>query len=512
MILACLFLNSCISAQQHWKLSYELEETALPALHSFAWARSGEDLLIVGGRRDGLHLRQPSLAFDQPGQNDSMYVLTAGGEVHGAALTGLDDSIRFQLSSTNPQFAQRDKYLYFTGGYGYFPPMEEHITYDALLVLDVSKLTKSILENGKINPEDILVMRAPDFAVTGGVMEVFDDHLLLACGHRFDGFYNPANNPTFTQVYHEKILEYDVDPIEKTWNTIHLLEDTLLHRRDFNARVLHRPDGDELVLYSGVFRRDRNMPYTKILRYRKGFLREDPEMDQCLSNYHTAHCYLSDDFPVEQYRGMELFFGGLAGYYVENDSLHYDGDIPFTRHVSALRLSPSHIKEYKSSTDLPGFLGTAAVFVPQEKVDLEPSQKKYYLGCILGGITSDERNVFWSAQDEASTAYTQQIKVYLEPSNEPGMQVMDISHSVNQPQIYPDSDYQYFTLEWKQEAEKLLIECYSRAGKKILSQYVNTTQNTRQKMQLPEELMQETEFILHLHGKEEYWIRVLNND
>ncbi len=507
-----LLFHSCSQAREHWEIQYELANTALPALHSFAWAQLGDDLLVIGGRKDGLHPRQPSLAFDEENQNDSMWVLGQDGQLYAASLQGLSDSVRAQLSSTNPQFVQRGKYLYFTGGYGYFPPMDEHITYDALLVLDVSKIIESIQKENKINPRHIQVFRSDTFAVTGGIMELFEGHLLLAGGHRFDGFYNPVDNPTFTQVYHEKILEFDVNPEKGTWKTIHLLEDSLLHRRDYNSRVIKENGKDKLILFSGVFRKDRNMPYTHVLSYSDKKLVENKNFNQCFSNYHTAHAYLDDNFSVPEYRNMEIFFGGLAGYYIESDTLVYDGDIPFTSHTSLLRLSDGPIQEYLGSQDLPGFLGTAAVFVSGMKPNLETSKNEIYLGTIIGGITTDQRNVFWSAKDKPSQAHSQLIHVYLRQSADPGLHKMAISESPYQVMIYPDSDYTYFTLEWNQENERLLVEFFTMDGSKLFGQYILTDKTIHQKLKLPEELMKHNSFMMHLKGSEEYWIRVMNND
>jgi len=44
-------------------------------VQSFSWGQSGDEVLIVGGRLDGLHRRQPFASFDSAGHNNQLIVL-----------------------------------------------------------------------------------------------------------------------------------------------------------------------------------------------------------------------------------------------------------------------------------------------------------------------------------------------------------------------------------------------------------------------------------------------------
>jgi hypothetical protein len=52
-----------------------LQIANLPGLQSFAWAKQNNQWLIIGGRLDGLHRRQPNAAFAASGNNTNIYLV-----------------------------------------------------------------------------------------------------------------------------------------------------------------------------------------------------------------------------------------------------------------------------------------------------------------------------------------------------------------------------------------------------------------------------------------------------
>ena len=101
----------------------------LPALHSYAMAQSQNDYLIIGGRKDGIHPRQPFAAFDETYKNTRMYVINpVTKQVWGKDLNGLNAMIVEQLSSTNMNFHQVGDTLFIVGGYGYSTTAADHKT------------------------------------------------------------------------------------------------------------------------------------------------------------------------------------------------------------------------------------------------------------------------------------------------------------------------------------------------------------------------------------------------
>ena len=73
-----LVVSQLIFAQNEFNYSVELNPitiNGLPGLHSFAFDQSDGKWLIVDGRLDGLHARQPFNAFPASNNNTSIYVV-----------------------------------------------------------------------------------------------------------------------------------------------------------------------------------------------------------------------------------------------------------------------------------------------------------------------------------------------------------------------------------------------------------------------------------------------------
>src|SRR5574343_194700 len=75
-----------------------------PGVHSFAHGQANGKWVIIGGRRDGLHARQPFNAFPETSNNTDIFVIDPVTEqLWTASLNGLPTSIKEQLQ----------KYLYY---------------------------------------------------------------------------------------------------------------------------------------------------------------------------------------------------------------------------------------------------------------------------------------------------------------------------------------------------------------------------------------------------------------
>ena len=92
----------------------------LPGVHSFAAAQYDNKWLIIGGRTDGRHRRQPWASFWEQDNNKPIFVIhPVERQVWPADLSGLPLSIYEQLQSANMSFEQKGETLYIIGGYGY---------------------------------------------------------------------------------------------------------------------------------------------------------------------------------------------------------------------------------------------------------------------------------------------------------------------------------------------------------------------------------------------------------
>ena len=77
IVLLLTFLQSSISQTT---FDYDVVLTpvsvsGLPGLHSYAFAQHNGKWLIIGGRKDGVHARQPFNAFPGAQNNTDMYVV-----------------------------------------------------------------------------------------------------------------------------------------------------------------------------------------------------------------------------------------------------------------------------------------------------------------------------------------------------------------------------------------------------------------------------------------------------
>lgn len=249
-----LSLFSTLSAQDNpFSLSIQrLEIPGLPGLHSFAAAEFQGKWYLFGGRRDGLHRRQPFRAFDSAHANRFIYCIDPIAKtVDSLPINNLSPSLQSQLASTNILFHQQGDALYLAGGYGlpsredvslFQPPSrfldpEVHRTMPYLTRVDLPMLqtnfahlqdkTNQIDKSSKagrhsktpkstqLSPRQNPFQQWADtqFALTGGAMMYSDGVFYLVGGHRFDGLYNPMgpqNGPGFEQLYHPGVRSFQL--------------------------------------------------------------------------------------------------------------------------------------------------------------------------------------------------------------------------------------------------------------------------------------------------------------
>ena len=87
-------------------------------LHSFAWGQHNGKVLLVGGRPDGIHARQPFNAFPASQNNQQLQVLDlATKQSWSRSLAELSVPLQEQLQSTNMNFYQDGNTFILTGGY-----------------------------------------------------------------------------------------------------------------------------------------------------------------------------------------------------------------------------------------------------------------------------------------------------------------------------------------------------------------------------------------------------------
>ncbi|MBK9569770.1 MAG: T9SS C-terminal target domain-containing protein [Chitinophagaceae bacterium] len=424
-----LFLTISSLAQNSYPFKITLEPmitTGFTGLQSYAWAKDGDMVLLIGGRTDGLHRRQPFAAFNKQYNNTEMIVLDLKQEkIWKKSILTLPTKLAEQLQSTNMEFYQQGNQLTLIGGYGFSENKRTHLTYPSLICLKVKEIINAVIINRDMAPF-IHQLEDERMAVTGGRLNKLNNLFYLVGGQRFDGRYNPHgpdHGPGFSQQYTNQIRKFSLaekDGQLSIENYSSVTDSQLLHRRDYNLLMQLDHDGKEMLsIYSGVFQYGKDIPFTTIIDITEKSHREIPGFHQLFSHYHTASIPVYNKETKTMY---SVFFGGIAQNYIDSSGHTItDNDVPFVKTISVVERKDNTVKEYILSTEMPGYFGAAAEFIPADGelftanglLNLEKVSKNPLLvGYIAGGIDSRAPNVFWSNESDPSRASTVIWKVY----------------------------------------------------------------------------------------------------
>jgi hypothetical protein len=398
-------------------------------LHSYVYAQHDGKWLIVGGRRDGIHARQPFNAFPANQNNGLLYVIDPiNGQVWSKSIAELSTPIAEQLQSTNMNFHQDGDTLYIIGGYAFSATADDHITFDKLTTIQVSSVVDAVVNNTSLagffkQTSNVI------FANTGGQLGKIGDTFYLVGGQRFDGRYNPMNNPTFTQTYHTKIQKFKINNSGATptfSDYSELIDAVHLRRRDYNLLAQIFPDGTfGYMISSGVFQITTDLPFLYPVEIKEDGYEAFTDYNQYLSHYHGAKLAMYD---AENNESHNLFFGGMSQYYYNNGTLVQDNNVPFVRTISRFsRYADGSYQEFVLPIEMPGLKGAGSEFIPNynvpflngEILDLNALQGDTILvGYIYGGILSNSLNPFSNNQTNTTSADASIYRVKLVRSHD----------------------------------------------------------------------------------------------
>lgn len=440
IVFVWISLVSLLAGAQHRAFDVVIEEYEIsnaPGVQSFVWGLDGEGRwVIIGGRTDGLHQRQPFAAFLASANNTSIYLVDPNSkQVWSASLSGLSSKLVEQFQSTNMQFYQKDSFLYIIGGYGYSSTAMDHITYPYLSRLNVNEVSRNILDGTSFSSA-ILQIENASFAVTGGHLGFMNDTFYLAGGQNFEGRYNPMgpdHGPGFIQEYTDEIRIFTLNETNSSvsLDQITAWNDAELHRRDYNMLPQIFADGSKgFTMFSGVFRADLDLPHLNMVDFDHNGFTVNNDFNQLLSQYHSAKFPLYDS----AYQTMHsIFFGGMSQFTLDQDGeLVEDQDVPFVKTISRMtRFANDSMAEVELPIKMPAFLGAGAEFIPtgsQAWYDHEVlildrlPQEKTLIGYIYGGIESTAENIFFVNDGSQSDASNGIFKVYLTSSSTIGIE------------------------------------------------------------------------------------------
>ncbi len=188
VLMVAFFLFTLKGLSQEFPYQVYLNEVAMSEnikLQSFASGEWNNHIILFGGRKDGLHQRQPFASFAANDMNASGVSISLPSlNTSQFSLAALPAAIQEQLSSTNMQFVQKDQFLFVTGGYGYSSVNADHVTYGQLTIVDLELLLNNLESNVPIESA-FYAIADERFAVTGGALRVMDDTFYLMGGASF---------------------------------------------------------------------------------------------------------------------------------------------------------------------------------------------------------------------------------------------------------------------------------------------------------------------------------------
>jgi len=475
-------------AQDQFTVQIEpLTITDAPNVHSFSWGKtSDEKWVIIGGRIDGLHQRQPFAAFQENDNNKNVYVIDpVTNQTWSASISVLQASMLEQLQSTNQEFHQRGNTLFIIGGYGFSATQNDHITYDKLTAIDVDGLASAIINNTSIVPFFRQITNS-NLAVTGGHLGFLNDVFYLCGGQYFEGRYNPMgpdHGPGFIQNYTDEIRTFEINDDGTNLSILNYSaqnDTNNLHRRDYNMAPQIFPDGTQgFTMFSGVFQHTENIPWLNTVDVTASGYTVNNSFNQYLSQYHSAIIPVYDTSNNIMHT---LFFGGMSQYKLDvNGNLIQDDNVPFVKTISKVsRSNDGSMIESSLDIEMPTFLGTGAEFIPLDSgadyltnniLNINNLQEGVTLvGYIFGGIESAQENIFFINNGSQSSASNLAFKVFINKSTLSVNGVELTQKNIYNLKIFPNPSSAIFSIEvFIPNTEKSILEVYDISGKKVKS-------------------------------------------
>ncbi|MFM6946997.1 MAG: T9SS type A sorting domain-containing protein [Flavobacteriales bacterium] len=464
-------------------------------LHSFAWGQHNGKVLLVGGRPDGIHARQPFNAFPASQNNQQLQVLDLiSKQSWTRSLTELSTSLQEQLQSTNMNFYQDGNTLVLTGGYAYSNSANDHITFPYLTTIDLDGLIHAIIDNQPI-ASFFKQIQDEHFAVTGGNIGKIGSQYYLVGGHRFDGRYNPMNNPTFIQTYTDGLKKFELTPWGQPLAVLNYQEITdqvNLHRRDYNLLPHIYPNGElGYLISSGVFQINADLPFLYPVEIKANGHTAVNGFSQYLSNYHSSKLSAYDSATGIMHH---LFLGGLSQYYYQNGTLINDPNVPFVKTISLLSQGSDAVyHEYVMAAEMPALLGASAEFVAneniafyaQEIIDLTAlSGDSILIGHVIGGLKSPTLNPFTVNNTGVTAANAVIYEVWLKRTTSSAIEVLPETSELNVT-LYPNPTKEVAYLDFDL-GQKANVECFilDANGKLVHEVYYEKIKKTKKTIDL----------------------------
>lgn len=421
----------------------------LPGVQSFAAGQYDNKWLIIGGRTDGLHRRQPWASFWEQDNNKNIFVIDpAAQQVWSADMSALPPTIYEQLQSTNMSFEQRGEVLYIIGGYGYAASADMHLTHPFLTAVNLPEVMAAVINGEPLTPHFRQIQDAR-LQVTGGYLGNMQNYFYLVGGQKFMGLYNPMgpnHGPGFVQEYTNQIRKFRIadDGQNLSIEDYSAVTDSLeLHRRDYNLAAQVFPDRSlGFTAFSGVFQYEVNLPWLNTVDILEDSYVANHNFNQYLNQYHTAHLSAYD---WEQNLMYTVFFGGISRFRPDaSGNLIDDQQVPFVHTISLVERNADGQMTERKIGEMPALMGSGAEFLPNPALEQYENGvinlnslegEDILLGYVFGGIESTQSNIFFFNTGEQSTASNRLFAIRLTKAT---TQSTDRPSLVNDFNVFPN--------------------------------------------------------------------------
>ena len=423
LIISLLFSTMVIAQQVPFQLEIEpVTATAVPPIHSFAFAKSGSKWLIVGGRTNGLHGFSSNDNFAVEYANSDVVVVdTTTWNYYTSSIQGLPIQVKDPLRATNMQYTVIGDYLYLAGGFGWDSTLNRYDTYSVLTAIHIDSMINAVMNGAPIAPH-IRQVTDTNVRVCGGEFITIGDTSYLIFGHYFRGRYTQVAGPTFVQRYVNEVRKFVIqdDGVSISLNLVGVVSDTTnFHRRDLTVSGAIDPFGNETwTAFSGVFRKDTDLPYLSPITYSPtaGFTVAS-SFEQRMNNYTCPAIPIYDSVQGTMYT---VLMGGCSMYDFDpaTSNLTLDSLVPFVADISVMIQDASgQWAQVPLLLQFPKLLGSNMKFVPldsipmytNEVIRLRDVQNRILVGYLYGGIEAAGPNL------QTSIANDTIFRVYLTP-------------------------------------------------------------------------------------------------
>jgi len=177
---------------------FEIE--GMPAIHSFAYAQSGDKYILIGGRI-GVPISQ---------LNYSIFVIDpTTNSIWEKSLESLNIKINCQehLASSHAAYTQVGNFLYLAGGLGFVEDREGFGNFPYLTRIDIKELISVIIEN-KESEGVFLQIENNEFRNMGGSLLYLDSLFYLVGGKKTEGSFNENGKLQIEERSMESFLEF----------------------------------------------------------------------------------------------------------------------------------------------------------------------------------------------------------------------------------------------------------------------------------------------------------------